>query len=122
LEIHFNDDGKPKPISIDNSILLFQAIRELLVNVVKHAQANQVWVTMHGNAEMLEITVRDNGVGFDPSAKALRVGTAGGYGLFSIKERIDYAGGSFRIDSVSGKGTRITLGVTLERKEGSSKT
>ena len=76
LEVEFTDDGKPKPLDTDIRVLLFQAVRELLVNVVKHANArkvnglhgsNQRTTTMAGVRDRIRIIVEDDGVGFDVS-------------------------------------------------------
>jgi CheY-like chemotaxis protein len=86
-------------------------VRELLFNVVKHAQVDQVDVDLaRESGDMLRITVTDRGIGFDHAglvdrAKAGHVG----WGLFSIRERLTLLGGRFDIDSAPGRGTRFRL-------------
>ncbi|MFP4145862.1 MAG: PAS domain S-box protein [Phycisphaeraceae bacterium] len=96
-------------------VLLFQAVRELLFNVVKHAGADRarVWVT--STANRLAIDVSDEGAGFDPAA--LETETIGGFGLFSIRERIKLLGGDMEIDSTPGQGSRFTLWVPQITRE-----
>ncbi|MBN2019989.1 MAG: PAS domain S-box protein [Sedimentisphaerales bacterium] len=97
------DDGKPKLLNDDVKVLLFTAVRELLTNVVKHAKARSVKVSIQAIRNKICIIVEDNGVGFDAA------GTNRGFGLFNICERLDYIGGRVEIDTGAGRGTRVTL-------------
>ena len=100
----FEDDGMSKPLDKDVSILMFQAVRELFMNVVKHAQAKKVEVSIKRSGDKMEITVEDNGIGFD--ASKIEINT---FGFFSIRERLKHFGGTFVIDTEPGAGTRATL-------------
>jgi PAS domain S-box-containing protein len=111
--IFLEDDGRPKPLNIDGSIVLFQAVRELMLNVVKHAAAHQVRVSLSRHNDSIEITVQDDGVGFRVSSAAFKPGSQGGYGLFSIRERLEYLGGTLRVESTPGRGTRAALALAL---------
>jgi len=95
------------PAAEDVSILLFESVRELLFNVVKHAKVRSATVRVRPvKAQMVEITVSDEGVGFDPaSLKFAREG----FGLFSIRERLDLVGGRLEIHSTPRHGTTMTL-------------
>jgi PAS domain S-box-containing protein len=118
LEVEFADDGKPKPLNTDIRVLLFQAVRELLVNVVKHARAKKAKVFTCRIQKNIQVTVEDNGVGFDAEAiNAVKDPAKGGFGLFNIRERLDQIGGSVIINARAGKGTRITLTAPVERQE-----
>ena len=95
----------------DVRALLFESVRELLFNAVKHARVDRVSVSLQlDSEERLCILVEDRGVGFDPTELVER-GNAGqiGWGLFSIRERLTLLGGRFDIESVSGQGTRFRL-------------
>ena len=97
----------------DQSVLLFQSARELLINVSKHAGTPRASVSVSIKDKLLHLCVADDGVGFDsttPSAK----GKAMKFGLFSIRERMEDLGGNIRIESAPGQGTRITLTVPVE--------
>jgi CheY-like chemotaxis protein len=91
--------------------LLFESVRELLFNAVKHAQVDRVTLDLVIDADnAVCITVADEGVGFDPEklverARASRVG----WGLFSIRERLTLLGGRLDIESAPGRGTRFRL-------------
>jgi PAS domain S-box-containing protein len=96
----------------DVRTLLFESVRELLFNAVKHARTDSVTLELGLAANsQLCITVSDRGVGFDPQVLNQRLETSGqsGWGLFSIRERLTLLGGHFEIDSAPGKGTRMHL-------------
>ena len=105
----FWDDKQPKPLDEDVRVLLYQAVRELLINVVKHAQAQRVRVSMRRDDTRIRIAVEDNGVGFDTSDISSPWSKAEGFGLFNIRERLDTIGGHLEIESQPGNGTRVTL-------------
>jgi PAS domain S-box-containing protein len=95
----------------DVRTLLFESVRELLFNAVKHARVDRVSVSLQlDSEERLCIIVEDRGVGFDP-AELVERGSAGqiGWGLFSIRERLTLLGGRFDIESGTGQGTRFRL-------------
>jgi PAS domain S-box-containing protein len=98
----------------DVAILLFQATRELLFNVVKHAgvKSAQLQATSLPDG-YLQITVTDQGAGFNADMLCRDGGRCGGFGLFSIRERLDLLGGSLEIDSKPGRGSRFTLTIPL---------
>jgi PAS domain S-box-containing protein len=93
-------------------ILIFESVRELLFNTIKHAGVSQAQVAMrHSDESGLRITVRDSGAGFDPCRLKPAGDAGGGFGLFSIGERIGLLGGRFEIDSTPGKGSHFSLTV-----------
>jgi len=95
----------------DMKTLVFQAVRELLFNVLKHAKVSCAKVSLRELNGILKIVVSDEGTGFD-TCQLEHVGENGyGFGLFSIRERISLIGGSFKIDSTPGKGGIFTLTV-----------
>jgi signal transduction histidine kinase len=113
----FEDDGQDKPLDEDVRVLLFRNVRELLINVVKHAQAQKVKVTIAKVDEKIYVTVEDDGVGFDAEKTAAMVGETGGFGLFSIRERMEQLGGELKIASEPGHGSRMTIIAPLRREE-----
>lgn len=102
-------------IDLDHTVLnqVFRATRELLINVAKHAAVAVADVSIICDAGCLTICVEDSGVGFDqnlgiiPSAK-------GGYGLFSVRQRIGFIGGDVQIDSSPGHGTVVVVTIPME--------
>ena len=111
------DDREPEdapPLPDDVRLLLHRCIRELLYNVKKHAGVQEASLTVDRPApQRVEVTVSDEGQGFDPAEVYARDPRAGGLGLLSIAERLAYIGGKVHIDSASGRGTRIALVVPL---------
>lgn len=97
-------------IDEDMRVLLFQIVRELLFNVIKHADTDHATVTLReGMAGFLLITVEDTGCGFDVDLAA--AAHDGGFGLFSVRERLGLFGGQMHIDSSPNQGTRIILSI-----------
>jgi PAS domain S-box-containing protein len=100
-------NGQPVPLALEIKIILFQVIRELLWNIIKHSRASRAWVSFSHNRE-LEVVVRDNGVGF--KVDQLSSGkTARSFGLLQVRERLRNIGGSFEIESAAGRGTTVKL-------------
>lgn len=94
--------------SEDLRILLFQSVRELLFNVVKHAGTSRARVSMKEcDGDRICVEVADEGVGFDMEQP--RRDDSGGFGLFSIRERLELLGGSMEVVSAPGRGTRVTI-------------
>jgi PAS domain S-box-containing protein len=97
-------------LSEDVKVLVFESVRELLLNVVKHAGTHSAKVSLVQNGHSLRVSVGDNGVGFD-FARAR--GDSESFGLLSIQERLSLIGGGFEVDSSPGRGTRLTLSVPV---------
>ena len=118
ISVLLEDDDNSKPLSDEVLILLFRAVRELLINVVKHGQTPQAAISVCKESKNIRIDIKDDGVGFD-SAKIGTYGEgAGGFGLFNIRERLDYVGGRLLIKSQPGEGTAVTLLAPLMIDEG----
>ena len=118
LPVSFADDGLVKPVAEEVRFLMFRSVRELLVNVIKHAGARRAAVSVEKKGTQILIAVADDGAGFDP-ARQLPIMT-GGMGLFNLREGLKNLGGGMEIDSVPGRGTRVTLRAPLAG-EGSGK-
>lgn len=115
IQTRFHDDGQPKPVPENFRVVLFQAARELLVNVVKHARATHAQVVLRRDGDALRMIIEDDGVGFElPKHKGEIPKT---FGLFNIRERVEYLGGRVKIRSEDGRGTRVTLIAPLNMEE-----
>jgi len=100
----------------DQSVLLFQSVRELLMNAWKHAGTTEAAVVLEQTGDRLRITVSDKGTGFALAAVAEPAGgLSSKFGLFSIRERMRSLGGSLELASAPGKGTIATLMLPLVR-------
>ncbi len=97
-------------------IMLFQAVRELLNNIAKHSEAGRVDLCMNRENGNIKLQVEDDGVGFDPDKVGIRTDTLSGFGLFSIRERVNFIGGRLEIQSSPGKGARLCLMVPNKMK------
>lgn len=111
LEVVVDDQGALQRLPSDLEATTFQIVKELLQNTVKYAQATQASIRVRSDDARLEIEVADNGVGFDPTT--LEATEKGGFGLFSVRERIVYLGGEFQIQSAPGEGTRSLIAIPL---------
>lgn len=102
--------GPPEPAALTEAerILCYRSVRELLRNVVKHAEARSAVVTVRVRASTYEIEVLDDGRGFDKE-RALSHADGSGFGLFSIRERLRHLGGQLLIRSTIGSGSRLTM-------------
>jgi signal transduction histidine kinase len=112
ISVRFVADGQPQTLDDDVRVLLFQAVNELLVNVVKHARAQNVEVSMRREGGNLKVEVGDDGVGFQMPQMYTRR-EHGGFGFFSIRERLRPWGGLLEVQSEPGSGTHVILTVPL---------
>jgi len=123
VDVHI-EAAESLPIAEDEAILLFQSVRELLINVSKHARVDHATVRLAVADGILRIEVRDEGKGLDPASREApadgpaQFEQSAQFGLFSIQERMKALGGWFAIASTPQSGTTaaITLPLT-ERTE-----
>ncbi len=113
LVVTLEDDGKPKPLGDDARVLLFKAMRELMINVVKHAHARNVRVALCRQGDRMLAQIEDDGAGFAwPGTESHSVKEQK-YGLFTIRERVNYLGGRLEITPSSSSGALVSLWVPL---------
>ncbi len=115
LTVTLQADESACPSSEDLRLLLFQSIRELLFNTVKHAGVKAAVVDVRRAGDQIRVAVSDKGAGFEPAQLRTRGGEAGGFGLLSIRERLDLLGGRIEIESAPGQGSRFILWAPLYR-------
>ena len=112
LHVHIQEEEKNIPLSEDHAIFLFQSVRELLFNILKHADTKHATISLKKTApHELQVKVEDAGSGFHLSNESHDFARPGKFGLFSIRERVEALGGRIQIESKLGKGTCITLHV-----------
>jgi signal transduction histidine kinase len=105
------------PVTEAQGVLLFQSVRELLMNVAKHARADRATVRLHCQLSFVRLEIQDAGCGFDPLYAGLsavathktRPPVSSSFGLFAIRERMKTLGGTFELESAPGTGTTATL-------------
>ncbi len=110
LKIEVLDYGLEDRMENSLELTIFRIIQELITNIVKHARASKASIQFTQHDDSLNILVEDNGIGFklsemDSSTK--------GIGLHSIEKRVEHLGGSFTVDSISGKGSSIIIDIPI---------
>jgi PAS domain S-box-containing protein len=111
-EVRISNEIDALNLSEELKIVMFQSVRELFNNIFKHARADQVVLSWHRNPDSVQLTVADNGCGFDIGTVGTRRSAEGGYGLFAITERLKLLGASIEIGSSPG-GTSVRLTAPL---------
>ena len=109
IKAEFVNSNFKENITEDLKILLFHIIRELVINIIKHAKAKNVYGSIKVEKKNLLILIQDDGIGIKSSINNDLFINLNNFGLFSIKERLKHLGGVMSIKSVKGKGTKINL-------------
>jgi signal transduction histidine kinase len=119
--------GRLRSLGQDMEVMIFQVVKELVQNIVKHSGARNAGIRLVDARDTVSVTVEDDGTGFDAGSVGL-VRSERGFGLFSIRERAKSYGGKITIDSAPGKGARVTVvlpktaeGANASRKKNSKK-
>lgn len=112
IDARFTQYGERRDIPPETGTALFRICQEGLANIAKHAQATSVEVTLNYDEQEVELTIKDNGVGFDIDPDG-RVGKSGGYGLISMRERTQGQNGHFEVQSEKGAGTMIMVSIPV---------
>jgi signal transduction histidine kinase len=109
LKVSSSQSGTPLEVSEAIKVFTFKSVQELITNAAKHARANQVNIHTDWTDNRIVIVVSDDGRGFDMTTLENALSSDCCFGLFSIRERLSYIGGSLDIDSAPGKGARISI-------------
>jgi PAS domain S-box-containing protein len=104
-EISVKESDVPNLLKIS----IFRIVQEATSNALKHAKADRIKVCLGGAGGSLELSIEDNGQGFDPAAAASSRDFSHGLGLQSMKERAELSGGDYEFKSAPGQGTRIRV-------------
>ena len=113
LRVAVWDDGQPGLVDERVRVTLFRCLQELLINVAKHAGVDSARVRIERDNHSVPVIVEDDGVGFDPATQSGGAG-GGGFGLFSIRERLRHLGGRAEIRSAPAEGATVTLEAPIE--------
>lgn len=113
LPVIFEADASLPEFPDTYNITLYRALQEALTNVIKHAQASQVWVDLSVEEDTVNLTVQDNGIGFGEEGEP----RSNGIGLAGLRERIMIAGGTLNISSTPKRGTILSAQFPLENTE-----
>jgi len=118
VEINFSHEHVPNSVPPEISLCLFRVMQASLTNALKHSGVKGFKVRLHGTTYGIHLTVRDDGVGFDPD-KAL---SSDGIGIISMRERVRFVNGTIAIESKPNGGTTIAVDVPLEHAMATSQT
>ncbi len=119
LQVHLKADDGMEPQAEEIRLVLFEATRELLFNIVKHAGVREACLEMaQHDGDRVRITIADSGKGFDVASLRPADRTEGGFGMTSIRQRLRLLGGQIEIQSTPGHGTRATLVAPLRPADG----
>lgn len=121
LKVKFNNKGKNENISEIISLTVFRIVQEALNNIQKYAKADQVILEISFNEKEIDVTIQDNGIGFDVNNIHTSLKDDKGFGLPMMKERVNLLLGKFVIMSELEKGTVIHINLPIEHKEEKSK-
>jgi len=111
LQVDFVCNCQPDSLSTELRYSLYQAVRELLLNVVKHAGTDQARLLLSNENNTLVVRVVDQGSGLRHPEAILNYVNKGSYGLYHVQQRIEHMGGTFAVESAPGRGTSITVTV-----------
>jgi signal transduction histidine kinase len=103
LHAELKIDGEQFPVKGEDEIIIFRILQEFFSNVIKHAKADNLFVNLDYRENELEITVEDDGVGFDTSVNR------GNSGLHNMRSRANLLGATYELTSSPGKGTKLNL-------------
>jgi two-component system CheB/CheR fusion protein len=115
LSVELSDDGVPKPLSQTSRTVVFRAVRELLINIVKHAGVQKAHVETRRVGGQIEVEVSDDGRGF--AGNRIDGHSRTGFGLTTVRERLSFIGGNVTISSRPGNGTEIRFTAPLSQDE-----
>jgi signal transduction histidine kinase len=109
IEVQVHVNGALRRLVPELELTIFRIVQEGINNISKHARARHVKITFDFQESMVRVTIEDDGQGFDTHSVSRSPYKTRGLGLLGMEERAQLAGGSFRLDSQLGQGTRITL-------------
>lgn len=109
LVIRFTPDVREVRLAPEIEIAVFRIAQEALTNIVRHAQAQNVQMTLQYEGDVLVLNVQDDGCGFDLAAMRARAAAGGSMGVLGMEERATLIGAELRIESKAGQGSRLRL-------------
>lgn len=118
--LHFSADEPAGRLTSVLETVCFRIAQEALTNVVRHAQAREVWVQLRCGAAELGLTIRDDGLGFDLAQAEARASRGESFGLLGMRERASLSGGRLSILSAPGQGTVVSAGFPLRLRTAQS--
>lgn len=114
IKIDYQVRGSRTRLPADVELVLYRVAQEALTNVAKHARATKVSMDLDRSAGDVSLSIRDDGLGFDPERQIARASSGIGLGLFGMQERVHLVGGSLRIWSTAGRGSEVFAFLPLD--------
>ena len=111
FEVRIHSQAEAEPDSHTLAVILYRAARELLINVVKHADVDSAEIDVLCKNRKIYICVKDSGRGFNYQTAKSNQGKGMGFGLYNIEDRITFLGGSMKVETSPGKGCCVELAV-----------
>jgi signal transduction histidine kinase len=115
LQVELDIRQTLKPLNDQARILVFQSVRELIFNIIKHAKTSQAKVILEQLDDRARITVSDSGAGFDVSKIVNDPKSA--HGLLMIQDRLNRVNASLEVTSAPGEGTQAVIEIPIEEQE-----
>lgn len=115
--VHFNSIGEPIRIGTNYEVAVFRLVQECVNNAIKHGKAHTVSVNFEWRKEHVNITIKDNGIGFDTN-----IVKKNSFGLIGMRERVELLNGEMNLTSAENKGTRIMFKIPIDPDKESKKT
>jgi two-component system sensor histidine kinase DegS len=119
VALHYNNEIIETKGIID--VALFRIMQEALNNVKKYSKADKVCIMIDNDGEVVTMKIKDNGIGFDVDEVLKGINLSDdmkGFGLHSMRQRVELLNGSFEIVSVADKGTEITVKIPINSSKG----
>jgi two-component system sensor histidine kinase UhpB len=107
--LHFDAVSSEERLPADLETACYRIVQETLTNIIRHAQARNVWLELGKEGQQWRLVVRDDGIGFDASAQKRRAVSEAGFGIRGMRERVELLAGTFEIKSNPGRGTSIEV-------------
>jgi PAS domain S-box-containing protein len=120
LPVVLKTDGDIANLDAETSIFIFKAAKELTINIIKHAHAKSAFISVIRKDDSIELTVKDNGKGFNANDTSKMYADKKGLGLFSLKEKLIHLQGSMDIQSSPKEGTTVTINIPIKSDENDS--
>jgi signal transduction histidine kinase len=117
IPVAFDAPDMKDRLSGETELVLYRIAQEALTNVAKHARATAAAVTLSRMRDNITLTIRDNGIGFDPARATRGEGPGLGLGMFGMQERAMLVRGTLSVRSRPGMGTEVSVRVPLDNKE-----
>lgn len=111
IDLDYEQGRQPKRHAPELETAIYRIAQEALANAAQHGQAKRAVLELHEQQGVVELAIRDDGQGFDPSL------TTDGFGLLDMRERVDLLGGELTIDSAPGRGTTISVSMPALRRD-----